>query len=46
MDIFETIMDAIDNFDEGFENVLKVLNEKIKNICRDDSTENNKTDNN
>ncbi len=47
MDIFETIMDAIDNFDDGFENMLQVLNEKIENICTDDSTEkNNKIDNN
>lgn len=47
MDIFETIMDAIDNFDEGFENVLQILNEKIENICTNDSTEKNKkVDNN
>ena len=34
MDIFSIIMNAVDDFDEGFENLLEKLNEKIegKNI--------------
>ena len=37
MDIFEIIMNAVDDFDEGFENVLQFLNEKIEAICPSDS---------
>lgn len=34
MDIFSIIMNAVDDFDEGFENLLEKLNDKIegKNI--------------
>ncbi|MEI0487811.1 hypothetical protein [Brachyspira intermedia] len=30
MDIFEIIMNAVDDFDEKFENVLEALNNKIE----------------
>lgn len=30
MDIFSIIMNAVDDFDEGFENVLEALNNKIE----------------
>lgn len=39
MDIFEIIMNAVDDFDEGFENVLQFLNEKIEAISPNDSIE-------
>ncbi|EKV58154.1 hypothetical protein A966_01356 [Brachyspira hampsonii 30446] len=41
MDIFEIIMNAVDDFDERFENVLESLNNKIegKKIDNEDSAE-------
>ena len=44
MDIFEIICNAVDNFDDGFENVLESLNEKIEgseNKSRRSSYKNN-----
>ncbi|OEJ15302.1 hypothetical protein BFL38_13445 [Brachyspira hampsonii] len=41
MDIFEIIMNAVDDFDERFENVLEALSNKIegKKIDNEDSAE-------
>lgn len=39
MDIFEIIMNAVDDFDEKFENVLESLNKKSERIFPSDSIE-------
>lgn len=39
MDIFEIIMNAVDDFDEKFENVLESLNKKAERIFPSDSIE-------
>ncbi len=41
MDIFSIIMNAVDDFDEGFENLLEKLNDKIegKSIYKEDDAE-------